>query len=69
MTLYDLVAATCCWNYVGRIMHIIVTFFHLLGVSKKLFLILRLSFGAVHFSMTKMLVLPDSRDMHKSFDT
>ena len=26
-------------------------------------------FGAVHFSMTKMLVLPDSRNMYKSFGT
>ena len=26
-------------------------------------------FGAVYFSMTKMLVLPDSRNMYKSFGT
>ena len=34
---------------------------------KKLYPILRLNFGAVHFSMTKMLLVPDSRDMYKSF--
>ena len=39
------------------------------GVPTKLYLILRLNFGAVHFSVTKMLVLPDSRDMYKSFRT
>ena len=39
------------------------------GCPKKLHLILGLNFGAVHFSMTKMLVLPDSRDMYKSFGT
>ena len=37
------------------------------GCPKKLYLILRINFGAVHFSMTKMLVFPDS-DMYKSFD-
>ena len=35
------------------------------GCSKKLFLILRLNFGAVYFSKTKMLAFPDSRDMYK----
>ena len=30
-------------------------------------LILRPNFGAEHFSMTKMLLLPNSRDMCKSF--
>ena len=39
------------------------------GCPKKLYLILRLILGAVRFSMTKVLVLPDSRDMYKSFGT
>ena len=38
-------------------------------VSQKLYLILMLNFGAVHFSMTKMLVPPDPGDMYKSFGT
>ena len=37
--------------------------------SKKIYLILRLNLGAVHFSMTKMLVLPNSREMYKSLCT
>ena len=37
------------------------------GCPKKLYLILRLNFGLVNFSMTKMLVIPDSEDMYKSF--
>ena len=36
---------------------------------KKLYLIFKLNLGAVHFSMTKMLVLLDSRNMDKSSDT
>ena len=39
------------------------------GCPKKLHLILRLYLVAVGFSMTKMLVLSDSRDMYKSFGT
>ena len=39
------------------------------GGPKKLYLTLRVNFGAVHFSVTKMLVFPDSGDMYKSFGT
>ena len=34
-------------------------------VSQKLSLILRLSFGAMNFSVANILVLSDSRDMYK----
>ena len=33
---------------------------------KKLYLTLRLNLGALEFSITKMLVLPDSRDMYNN---
>ena len=33
------------------------------GCPKKFYIILRLNFGAVHFSVTKMLLLNDSRDV------
>ena len=39
------------------------------GRHKKWYLIFRLNFGAVHFSVTKVLVLLDSRGMYKSFGT
>ena len=39
------------------------------GCPKKLYLILRLNFGAVRFSMTKMFAVLDSGDMYKSFAT
>ena len=34
------------------------------GCLKKLYQILKINFGAVRFSMTKMLVLPDSRGIY-----
>ena len=40
-----------------------------LYIYTKLYLIFRLNLGTVHFSMRKMLVFPDSRDMYKSFGT
>ena len=36
---------------------------------KRLYIILKLSFRAVHFSITKMFVLSDSRDIYESFGT
>ena len=42
---------------------------HQTGCLKNLHLILRLNFGAVHFLISKMSVLPDPRDMYKSFGT
>ena len=39
------------------------------GCPKKLYLILRLNSGAIHFSMTKLLALLDCRDMYRSFGT
>ena len=47
----------------------IMLFYTIPGFLKNLYLILRFNFGAVHFSITKLLVLPDSRDMYKSFGT
>ena len=37
--------------------------------TKKLYLIYRLKFGAVHFLMAKMLVFANTIDMYKSFGT
>ena len=58
----------------GIVLYLIIsygTIWYLYGtvcqVSQKLYLILKLNFTVVKSSITKMFVLPDSRDRYKSF--